>query len=52
MELLKKTPYISGGNFQSLQNKRKPTLKTFLIFWEMELSSPKKLNNKTLIKLP
>ena len=30
----------SGGNFSSTR-KKGPTLKKFLIFWEMELSSPK-----------
>ena len=33
--------YISGENFPSSQNKKKPTLKKFLIFQEMELSSSK-----------
>ena len=36
----KKTSYISGGNFPSSKNK-KNTLKKFLIFREMELSSLK-----------
>ena len=40
MELSKKTSYISGKNFLSLQIKG-PTLKKFLVFHEMEISSPK-----------
>ena len=32
---------IFGGNFASLKNKKKDTLKRFLIFREMEFSSPK-----------
>ena len=42
-----KNKRISGVNFPSLKNK-KFTLKTFLIFREMELSSPKKLNDTFL----
>ena len=41
MELFKETSYISGGNFLSSQNKKKTTLKKFLIFRETELFSPK-----------
>ena len=41
MESSKKTSYISGKNFPSWRNKKKPTLKKFLIFQEIELSSPK-----------
>ena len=36
--------YISGGNFPSSKNK-KTRLKKFLIFREMELSSPKLKKN-------
>ena len=36
--------YISGGNFPRSKSKKKNTLKKFLIFPEMELSSLKKLN--------
>ena len=36
--------YISGSNFPSLKNKKKLTLEKLLIFREMELYSPKKLN--------
>ena len=42
-----KNKRISGVNFPSLKNK-KFTLKTFLMFREMELSSPKKLNDTFL----
>ena len=31
--------YISGNNFPSSKIKKKPSLKKFFIFWEMELSS-------------
>ena len=41
MELFKKASYIAEGNFPSSKNKKKSTLKTFLIFWEMELFSTK-----------
>ena len=40
MELSKKTSYISGKNFLSLQIKG-PTLKKFIVFHEMKISSPK-----------
>ena len=54
-----KNPYISGnGNSKKLlifqevtsraQKIKNPTLKKLLIFWEMELSSPKKLNKTFL----
>ena len=46
-DLFKKTPYISEGNFPSWKIK-KPTLKKFLIFREIELSSPQKLNKTFL----
>ena len=33
MELFKRTSYISGENFPSSKNKKKPNLKKFLIFF-------------------
>ena len=36
-KLFKKTSYILGGNFPSLQNKKIPTVEKFLIFWETKL---------------
>ena len=46
METLKKfqeteLSYISGSNFPGSKNEKKNTLKNFLIFQEMELSSSK-----------
>ena len=41
MELFKKTSYILVLKFLSSKNKKKPTLKKFLILPEMELSRPK-----------
>ena len=38
-ETLWKISYISGGNFLSSKNKKEPTLKKYLKFREMELSS-------------
>ena len=40
MELFKKTSYIPRENFPNSKTK-KTFLKKFLIFWEIELSSPK-----------
>ena len=41
MEIFKKASYISGGNFMSLKNKKKETLKFFFMFYETKRSSPK-----------
>ena len=40
MEIFKKASYISGGNFMSLKNKKKETLKIFLCFAKRNVLAP------------
>ena len=41
MKPIKKTFYVSGGNFPRLKRKRAYALKFFFIFWEMKIFSLK-----------